>query len=67
MNHRFMLALLLVDRLDLRLHQEEDVDLRQEEDLYDLESLKELVVNDVHQTKKCSCSIVTLNITITLR
>ncbi len=67
MNHRFILILLLVDRLDLQLHQEEDVDLRLEEDLYDQESLKEVIVNDDHQMKKCSCSTVTLNTIITPR
>src|SRR6266550_5122163 len=67
MNHRIMLALLLADNLDLRLHHKEDVDLQQEEDLYDQESQKEAVINDAHQMKKCSCSIATQNITITPR
>ena len=67
MNHQFMLVLLLADNLDLRLHQEEDVDLQLEEDLYDQESPKETVINDAHQMKKCSCSTVTQNITITPR
>src|SRR6266550_1095245 len=63
-NHQIMLALLLVDRLDLQPHQEEDVD-PQQEDLYDQGSLKEVIVNDDHQMKKCSYLIVTQNITIT--
>ncbi len=70
MNHRrFMLILLLVDLPDLQLHQEitEDADLQLVEDLYDQGSLKEAVVNDAHQMKKCSCSTVTLNIIITPR
>ena len=67
MNHRFMLALLLADSLDLRLHQEEDVDPRQEEDLYDQGSLKEAVDNDAHQMKKCLCLTATLNIITTPR
>src|SRR6266576_559684 len=67
MNHQFMLALLLADNLDLRLHHEEDVDPRQEEDLYDQGSLKEVIVNNDHQMKKCSYSTVTQNITITPR
>src|SRR6266576_1435414 len=66
-NHRITLALLLADNLDLRLHHEEDVDPQQEEDLYDQGSLKEAVINDAHQMKKCSCSIATQNITITPR
>src|SRR6266550_324989 len=67
MDHRTTLALLLADNLDLRLHHEEDVDPQQEEDLYDQGSLKEAVINDAHQMKKCSCSIATQNITITPR
>ncbi len=67
MNHRFILALLSVDLPDLQLHQEEDEDLRLEEDLYDQELLKEVIVNDDHQMKKCSCSTMTLNIIITPR
>src|SRR6266567_5953089 len=55
-NHRFTLALLLVDHLDPRLHREEDAVPQQEEDLYDQESLKEVIVNDDHLMKKCSCS-----------
>src|SRR6266550_6358277 len=67
MNHQFMLALLLADNLDLRLHNEEDADHRLEEDLYDQGSLKEAVINDAHQMKKCSCSIAMQSITITPR
>src|SRR6266550_2049928 len=67
MNHQFMLVLLSADRRELRLHREEDVDRRLEEDLYDQESLKEAIINDAHQMKKCSCSTVTQNITITPR
>ena len=67
MNHRFMLVLLLAGHLDLQLHHEEDAVPQQEEDLYDQESLKEVIVNDDHLMKKCSCSTVTLNITITPR
>ncbi len=67
MNHQFILILLSVDHLELQLPQEEDADLQLEEDLYDLESLKEAVVNDAHQMKKCSCSTVTLNTITTPR
>src|SRR6266550_4961710 len=67
MNRRFMLALLLVDNLDLQLHREEDTDLQQEEDLYDQESLKEVIANDDLQMKKCSYSTAMQNITITPR
>src|SRR6266550_4461747 len=66
-NHRFILALLSADRRGLQLRQEEDVDLQLEEDLYDLESLKEAVANDAHQMKKYFCSTVTQNITMTPR
>jgi len=62
-----MLALLLAERLDPRLHYEEDVDPQQEEDLYDQESLEEVIVNDDHPMKKCSCSTAMQNITITPR
>src|SRR6266576_4542621 len=65
MNNQFILDLLSADRRELRLHQGEDVDLQQEKDLYDRESLKEVIVNDDLQMKKCSCSTVTQNITIT--
>src|SRR6266550_4900145 len=58
-NHQITLPLLLADNLDLQLHHEEDVDPQQEEDLYDQGSLKEAVINDAHQMKKCSCSIAT--------
>src|SRR6266550_9109141 len=64
MNHQFMLVLLSADRRELRLHHEEDVDPQREEDLYDQESLKEVIVNDDHPTKKCSCSTAMQNITI---
>src|SRR6266550_2775355 len=67
MNRQFILALLSVDRQELQLHHEEDVDHQLEEDLYDQESLKEVIVNDDHQMKKCSCSTATQNITITPR
>ena len=67
MNRQSMLALLLADHLDPRLHHEEDVDPQQEEDLYDRESLKEVIVNDDHQMKKCSYSTVMQNIIITPR
>src|SRR6266550_6371624 len=72
-DHRITPALLLADYLDLRLHHEEDVDHQLEEDLYDQGSLKEAVINDAHQmkkcsyVKKCSYSTATQNITITPR